>query len=48
MIPPELTTALHDDSDDVPEGYWERLIEAMRRAPKLPDQDTTNDPPPIL
>lgn len=34
--------------DNVPEGYWDRLEKALRRAPTLPDEDTENDPEPLI
>ena len=34
--------------DIAPEGYMERLEEAMKAAPKLLPQDTANDPPTLV
>lgn len=35
-------------NDDVPEGYWELLMAWLEKQPQLPDDDMTNDPPPIV
>lgn len=37
-----------ETEDLVPPGYWDSLTEAMRHLPKLPDQDKSNDPEPLV
>jgi hypothetical protein len=32
---------------DVPSGYWADLIAMVRKAPVMPSDDTTGDPPPL-
>jgi len=41
----ELTEAARNDDQIAPPGYWEKLIAAMRQAPRLPDQSNEYDPP---
>lgn len=38
----------HDRAEaDVPPGYWTDLIALVKKAPVLPPDDTTGDPPPL-
>ncbi len=34
--------------DEVPEGYWDALLEALRRMPPAQEDDSVEDPEPIL
>ena len=35
-------------SSEVPPGYWPRLVAALRSAPTLPDDNSSNDPEPLV
>lgn len=33
---------------EVPDGYWPRLVALLRAAPVLPDDDSANEPEPLV
>lgn len=40
---------LRRQSDEVPPGYWEALMDLLRKAPKLPEREDTSDfPDPLI
>lgn len=39
---------IHLIGHDVPPGHWDNLTRLLKIAPRLPDDDMTNDPPPIV
>lgn len=34
--------------EEVAPGYWPKLVALVRNAPSLPDEDTANDPAPLV